>query len=438
MDRLTPSAVESEARSRVALVGPDGVVRSFGDLADEVSATSPPSCVAFVATPTLEAVVRVYAHLEHRVPFVPLHPKWLPSDAEEIRARAGVAWSEKVLHDHTAVLLATSGSSGPAKLARITRANLLASAHAHELNLPFVPEDRWLLALPFAHAGGLSILTRCLAARSTVVLAPSFDVEDVLERIARSGVTLLSVVPTALTKLLDADRHRALSRLRAVLVGGAPFPAALRARAQAAGVRALATYGLTETISQIATASLDDAWNPERRDSGRPLAGVNLHISTANGPTTQSGIEGEILVRGEVVFDGYVGAPPRALGDALRTGDRGKFDSEGRLVVLGRLDDLIITGGENVHPTEVEAEVMKVAGVREVVVFGMPDSVWGEVVSAALVLTEGIQAEEVVATANGALPTFRRIRKWLVLPSLPTNAMGKLSRREVKDRCAKS
>lgn len=432
MDRLTLSTIEPELRSRVALVGPDRSARTFGELAEEVAGRPAPPFEAFVATPTVDAVLRVHAHLEHGVPFFPTHPKWLVADADALAARARSAADAGELHRGTAVLLATSGSSGPSKLACVTRENLLASARAHERNLPFLPGDRWLLALPFAHAGGLSILTRCLAARSTVVLSASFDATDVLERIEQDRVTLLSVVPTVLERLVLADHRGALARLRAVLVGGAAFPARLRDLARDHGVRALPSYGLTETISQVSTASLDRTHRAHAADSGRPLEGVEVDIDAPSGVTRAEGVEGEILVRGAVVFAGYVGGPARSPSAPLHTGDRGRFDAHGNLVVVGRIDDVIVTGGENVHPAEVEAEAAKHDGVREVVVFGLPDESWGHVVAAAFVLSPGARVEELVSRINERLPTFRRIRRSFVLDALPTNAMGKVSRRDVK------
>ncbi len=463
MDLLTPSLAGQRSPQQLALIAAEESV-TFETAAQRArwlaawlrQNAEPDQLVCFEARPSLATVNLVWALLEANQPFVPLHPRW--TEAERTRALQGLGRvlqlsndrvSELFSHSKQSVLaeaasfvrnptdllcvLLTSGSSGQPKGVLLTRGNFLASAHAHQANLPFLPEDRWLLGLPFAHAGGLSILTRALASNSTVVLADSFDPAAVLASIVSNRVTLLSVVPTMLSKLLELDHDGALGRLRAILVGGAAFPAALRDACVQRKLPVLSTYGLTESCSQVATHALADAQRLAVTDSGRPLAGFDLRIVRANGEPAAVGEVGSIELRGEALFRGYLHGPPRAPGAAFVTGDLGSLDESGRLTVVGRADDLIITGGENVHPAEVEDELSRLAGVKAVVVFGVSDATWGQLVAAAFVLEPGVELAQVVQESRSVLASFRRVRRACAVAQLPVNATGKVSRKQAAE-----
>ncbi|MGB5701643.1 MAG: AMP-binding protein, partial [Polyangiales bacterium] len=310
--------------------------------------------------------------------------------------------------------------------AKLSRRAFVASEAAHAANLGWLPQDRWLLGMPPAHVGGLSILTRSLIARRCVVLDPGpFDPAKTIRRMEREAVTLLSVVPTMLARLLASGDPcwRPVPALRAVLVGGAAFPESLRKHAVSQGIPVLSTYGCTEACSQVATQTLAQAGLP---GSGAPLPGVEVRID-----------EGEIQVRAETLMQGYLGMQPADepwTDDGwLRTGDFGEFAPDGQLVVRGRLDDMIVTGGENVAPQEVEAWLQSVPGVVAACVFGVDDEDWGQRVAAAIVIDEALYDPSAIPVRMGVeLASHKRPKDFTVLDALPLNRSGKVDRAKVR------
>ncbi|MGH2768842.1 MAG: class I adenylate-forming enzyme family protein [Actinomycetota bacterium] len=264
-----------------------------------------------------------------------------------------------------ALVVPTSGSTGLPKGVELTRDSLSASAEASGQRLEVFPEDRWLACLPLHHIAGLMVLVRSVLLGRPPVFHARFDPEAIaVER----EVTMISLVPTMLRRLLDSGVE--LSRFRCVLLGGGPAPPTLLERAAQAGGRVITSYGATETCGGV----VYDA---------RPLQGVQLRISP----------EGEILVRGPMVMRGYRGRPDLTAA-ALRegwfaTGDAGEVGPDSSLTVLGRRDHMIVTGGEKVSPEEVEAVLLEHPGVADAAVFGLPDEEWGERVAAAVVPAPG-------------------------------------------------
>jgi O-succinylbenzoic acid--CoA ligase len=320
-------------------------------------------------------------------------------------------------------VVATSGTTGRPRGVVLSRRAFAAAARASAENLGFHENDRWLLALPLGHVGGLSILTRCLFARRALVLPRhegSFDPAALAQTIVDAHVTLLSLVPTQLARMLEAG-WRAPASLRAVLIGGARAPSVLIAEAVERGIPAVTTYGLTEACSQVTTQKLAELAEP---GAGRPLAGVELRV-----------VDGEIQVRGATLMTGYHPAElhpdPRISGGWLPTRDLGFIDDDGRLHVLGRKDDVIVTGGEKVHPAEVEAVLERCPGVRACSVFGVDDDTWGARVAAAIVLEPGRSERDVALDAHveRELAPFKRPRLLAWLDELPLTASGKLDRR---------
>jgi O-succinylbenzoic acid--CoA ligase len=305
-------------------------------------------------------------------------------------------------------ILFTSGTSGTPKGAILTAEAFVASAAASAQNLGWLANDRWIACMPLCHVGGLSILTRCLLARRAVVLHPRFDADSVLESIEARGGSFLSVVPTMLRALLEADRRGTLARLRAVLVGGAAAPPPLLEECQARGLRALATYGLTEACSQVTAQRLADA--PSSRGSGPPLPGTSVRID-----------RGRILVAGPTLMRGYLGQPELPPAAWFDTGDLGELDDRGHLLVHARRTDLVVTGGENVYPAEVEAALESCPGVHRAAVFGVPDDRWGEIVAAAIEPGPGgaPTLEALAAALVPLLAPFKRPRRVCFVPRLP-------------------
>ncbi len=359
--------------------------------------------------PRTDDVVTLLAAVSSQRPLVLIHPR--ATDDERSR-RLGLVHGASIPADTLAVLF-TSGTTGSPKAAVLSRAAVSAALEAHARHGGWHEDDRWALWLPPAHIGGLSIPLRCIQGRATVVLRDgAFDPSDAIAVIDTEAITLLSVVPTMLRRLLDAG-FQAPAHLRAVLVGGAPLDDALRERAIAAGVPIRPTYGMTETCAQLATAT-----GPTEPGVGRPLPGMEVAIR-----------EGEIMTRGPALFSGYLGeSPPFDRDGWFATGDSGRLDAGGRLHVLGRLDDRILSGGENVDPLEVEHALEAHPRIAEAAVFGTPDPEWGQRVSAFLVAKEGNLAGA-LAEVNDSLAGHRRVRDAYVVDALPRTAGGKKRRR---------
>lgn len=316
-----------------------------------------------------------------------------------------------------ACVLYTSGTTGRPKGVRLTLANHVASARGCAEMLGAGDRDRWLAVLAPHHVGGLGMFLRAAVCGQSVVALDRFEPSTVLEAIEADSPTLLSVVPTMLLRLLDAGGLERLRRLRAILVGGAPATAAtVRAWAEL-GLPVCPTYGLTETCSQVAMVP------PGRAAELAGTAGVPCpHASIA--------IEdGEIVVSGPSVSPGYVDPelPGAPAGGAFRTGDAGRLAGD-VLTVLGRLDDAIVTGGENVQPDEVEAVLRAHPAVADAAVAGRPDDVWGEVV-AAWVVADGAVQPELDRWCRDRLASFKVPRRWAFVDRLPRSEGGKLLRR---------
>jgi o-succinylbenzoate---CoA ligase len=372
----------------------------------------------------IELALALHACLLHGAVAVPIDPRLTPEERLERAAGAAVelrrapgassgmpaphARSERTLAE-PATLMYTSGSTAAPKPVELTYGNWFASAVGSALALGLDSEERWLCAMPLAHVGGLSILIRSVIYATTAVLHERFETEAVLDELMDPSrrITMVSLVPTMLARLLDAGLC-APPTLRWALLGGAPIPPKLLERASAARVPVAPTYGMTETCSQIATF-------------GRPLHGATV---------TTEGRDGEIVVRGPMVSPGALDG--RGL---LHTGDLGRFE-DGRLIVVGRQADTIISGGENVSPAEVEAVLCAHPDVTDAGVFGRQDPEWGEAVVACVVPRDGValDAERLRAFCAAQLASFKVPKAIGFAPSLPRTESGKLLRRELLHR----
>jgi o-succinylbenzoate---CoA ligase len=304
-------------------------------------------------------------------------------------------------HDADAVhtVIRTSGTTGAPKAVELTFANHAASALASADALGIDPADRWLCPLPLHHVGGLNVLIRSAINQTTVVLHERFEVERVKAELESGALTLASLVPTMLSRLRAAGLRRAPG-LRAIALGGGPIPAGLLDWAAESGIPVVPVYGMTETCSQIVAGS-----------PGRPLRGVELELAP----------DGEILVRGPMVAPGELGSD-----GWLHTGDLGRIDREDRLHVLGRVKELIVSGGENVAPLEVEQALLAHPAVVDAGVAGLPDPDWGEAVTAFVVLRE--PAGDLRDWCRARLEPFKVPKAVHVVDELPRNSGGKLER----------
>jgi O-succinylbenzoic acid--CoA ligase len=313
----------------------------------------------------------------------------------------------------------------------LSRRAFAASARATEANLGWRADDRWLLSLPVAHVGGLSVVTRCLLARRAVVLGPPPGltpraIEALIETIERDRVTLLSLVPAQLQALLDREpAWRPPAAVRAAILGGGPAAPALRRRARERGWPILASYGLTEACSQVATQSPAEGGGDDE-SCGRPLQGIELRIR-----------DGALEVRGPVLMSGYYppGASPLTSDGWHPTRDRARLDAAGRLRILGRSDAAILCGGETIQPEEVEGVLEACTGVARACVFGLPDPLRGEVVAAAVVARPGsvLEPGSLAREWSSRLAPYRRPRQLAILAELPATPTGKLDRRRARE-----
>ncbi len=268
-----------------------------------------------------------------------------------------------------AVILGTSGSTGEPKAALHTLGSLSQNAFASNRNLPLAPGDRWLLSLPLFHVSGLGILFRCLWSGATVVVR---EPDVPLDRaILEHEVTHVSLVATQLFRLLQTrDGMEALARLKVILVGGSAIPTSVIGEAYVRKLPVCTTYGLTETASQI-TATRPGEPLRVLQTSGRPLLPGTVSISP----------DGEILVRGATLFQGYVDRDrmdlPLTPDGWFETGDLGEFDDAGNLHVIGRRDNMFVSGGENIQPEEVERWLCRLEGVIETIVVPVQNAEFG-------------------------------------------------------------
>ena len=320
------------------------------------------------------------------------------------------------------LIIATSGSSGAPRGAMLTGGNLAAAVHASRHRLPLGPGDVWLGCLPLHHIGGLSVLFRCLEAGATILLHRRFDARTVAADLADGNATHVSLVPAMLGQLLDQG-CRPSPRLRHVLVGGASLPLALAERAVAAGWPIHPSYGLSEAASQVATCVSAIGWRPGL--AGEPLPGIEISTSP----------QGRIRLRGPSVMAGYVNAGLHP-GDGLdadgwfETGDLGGLDASNCLQVLGRADDILVSGGENVHPVEVEGLAGRCPGVRAIGVTGKADPEWGDRVVA--VVVGEVTEPAFLDWCSANVPSHLRPRQMLRVEALPVTAGGKIDRRALR------
>ena len=343
-------------------------------------------------------------------------------------ADAAAAPASGVSDDPIVALLYTSGTTGRPKGVMLSDANLCASAEASQRHLGVHEGDRLLACLPLFHVGGLALLLRSVIDGSCVVLHERFDATLVNGAIDADGIAFVSLVPTGLERVLRERSERlAPPSLRAILLGGAAASAALVARAERLGFRIATTYGLTEAASQVATR------RPDTRGSGlTPLPGTRVAIVDERGEACAPSTPGQILVAGPTVMRGYWRRPDdtaRVLaGGWLHTGDIGSLDASGGLHVLARRSDLIVSGGENVYPAEVEAVLAAHPHVDEVAVAGIPDPEFGARPAAWIVATHATSPAALRCFCRAQLAGFKVPVAFHFVTELPRNASGKVLR----------
>ncbi|WP_200760322.1 o-succinylbenzoate--CoA ligase [Effusibacillus dendaii] len=345
---------------------------------------------------------------------------------------------DRIRLSDTYCIIYTSGTTGRPKGAMLTYGNHWWNAIGSSLNLGLEKTDRWLACVPFFHVSGLSILMRSVIYGMPVIVHESFDPATVNRSIEEDGVTIISVVSHMLFRMLEEQGDRPYpDTLRCVLLGGGPAPLPLLEDCERRNIPVVQTYGMTETGSQIVTLSPEDAIR-KLGSAGKPLLPAELRIEL-DGQILPAGEVGEIAVRGPSVTIGYYNRPEttkEALRDGwLHTGDLGYLDEEGYLYVLDRRKDLIISGGENVYPAEVESVLLAHDAIKEAGVTGIPDEKWGQVPVAAVKLTENqtVTEAELIEFCRKQLASYKVPKRIQFVDQLPRNASDKLLRRLLAD-----
>ncbi len=335
--------------------------------------------------------------------------------------------------DRTITIMYTSGTTGFPKGVRQTVGNHTSSALSSVLNLGLVEEDVWLCTMPLFHISGFSILVRSVLYGMEVRLYSKFDAVKVAKEIQQGTVTRMSVVATTLQQILgvfEEEGQVAHPSFKTMLAGGGSLPVDYLKRAQNLQLPVLQTYGMTETSSQTATLSASDALR-KIGSAGKPLFFNQIQIRGSQ----VSGEHGEVLVSGPHVTPGYIG---HAQDEApieegwLSTGDIGYLDDDGYLYIIDRRSDLIISGGENLYPAEIENVLMSHPLVVEAGVCGKEDKKWGHIPVAYVVTSKAVTEEELLNYCREQLARYKMPKAVHFVEKLPRNASNKLLRRELK------
>jgi o-succinylbenzoate---CoA ligase len=411
--------------------------------------------VALVVDGSFAMFECLYLCLELGVPFVPLNPRLtVPERASLVDASDAqctldpsalgpvgpfapsiAADLPAIPDDRPLAWVPSSGSTGRPKLVELSRRAFRALCRADAQRVPPQPEDRALLCLPLSHVGGLSVVLRALSARRCCVAFRArsggllASVSALAQCLVDERITLVSLVPALLARLLrEAPDLASRAPLRAILLGGQACSAELFAAARERALPVLTSYGLTETCSQVSTLSFPPPTCVPLKQGvvgvGFPLPGVEVRV-----------VRGLIEVRGATLFSGYLGQPAPFEADGFfNTGDRGEFDPQLGLFVFGRESELIITGGENVDPSEVEHALLACDDIEAAMVFGVPDPLFGERVAAALELRAGASWDEhaLFSALDQRLASFKQPRALCRFETLPRLASGKLDRAQIR------
>ncbi len=352
------------------------------------------------------------------------------SQVDQLSEKQAKLHSEINLDDAFTIIY-TSGTTGFPKGVIHTYGNHWSSAVGSALNLGLDANDKWLAMLPIFHVSGLSVFMKSVIYGMPVLLFKKFDVEKVNKAIMEQGVTIVSVVTVMLQRMMEAlGSNQYPASFRCMLLGGGPAPKPLLEKAKDHHIPVFQSYGMTETSSQIVTLSPHDALR-KIGSAGKPLFTAQLKI---NNPDVEG--VGEIYVKGPMVTNGYFNnqsATAASFHDHwLATGDLGYVDEEDFLYVVDRRSDLIISGGENVYPAEVEAILTGMDHIKEVGVVGVEDATWGQVPIAFVVKNSAaITAKEIVDYAQKKLATYKVPKQIYFVDQLPRNASNKLMRKEL-------
>ncbi|ALH81162.1 fatty acid--CoA ligase [Sphingopyxis macrogoltabida] len=351
--------------------------------------------------------------------------------------------------DDAVLQLYTSGTTGNPKGAVLSNHNLFAlRKHSADSELAYTKwedDEAVLVAMPCAHIGGTGLGVMALVSGLPGVVLAEFNPDGVFDAVEQHGVTRFFIVPAALQMLLLHPRCASVdySRLKYILYGAAPIPLELlRQCIKMFGAQFIQAYGMTETTGTICMLPPEDhdpEGNARMRSAGKPLPGVEVRILGPDGDDVPQGEVGEVVTRSSNNMIGYWNLPDATsktmTADGwIHTGDAGYLDEDGYLFIHDRMKDMIISGGENVYPAEVESAIFGHPAVQEVAVIGIPDAKWGETVKAVCVAKPGMTVEEadIIAWARDRIAAFKAPRSVDVIDALPRNASGKILRKDLR------
>ena len=334
----------------------------------------------------------------------------------------------------------TSGTSGKSKIVPLKRRQIHAGAKASEKNFRVMSNEAWLLCMPINHIGGISVILRSSIYGSAIYRLDVFDKHKVTSLLSSDEhLVAASLVPTMLKRLLSASKFRTHQAFKAILLGGGPIDAELLETCINQNIPVIPSYGMTETCAQIAANPLYEL--PENRNRlksvGTLFSPNAIKILDKNHQPVDQGASGTIWLKGPQVFDGYASVTADKSFDHegwFNTGDFGRLDNENQLYIEARRTDLIITGGENVSPVEVETVLQELNFIKEAAIFGMPDPEWGQKVVAAVVF-EGNQVkseQKILKTLKGKIEPYKLPKKIIHVAALPRTETGKIKREDLE------
>lgn len=399
----------SEINKRLNEINPDLIISSI-DLNDNILNTSAPICLA--------------------------KPHWLDQTKHFL--------SDFIYYGNVKSVFAkifTSGSTGKPKLVPLLRRQMVSATRASQKRIPFLPGESWLLCLPLSHIGGISIILRALICRATVFFAYPFEPEKIIEQLTQyQSIQIISLVPTLLYRLLQNDENNQLGSLKTVLIGGGPIALDLLRRSASTNIPVQASYGMTETCAQIASCRIAEL-DLKTGYGLRIFAPNRVEVrDEANNPL-EANTKGYIWLRGPQVFDGYDDGVAEDYFDKngwFCTNDYGWIDANGNLRIAERADDVIITGGENVMPREIEHHLKKVPEILDAAVIGVPDKEWGQRIVAYIIPKEmknrsaKVLLELVQNRLKPHLSNYKLPRELIITSSLPKTSLGKTKRTHLR------
>jgi O-succinylbenzoic acid--CoA ligase len=335
----------------------------------------------------------------------------------------------------TAAVIFTSGSTGIPKGVMLSFRNLIRSVEIGDKILNQSSDDRWLVSLPFYHIGGFSIITRTLLAGASMIIPDSSDFKDFIKSIKKLKPTLASFVGTQLKKLLD-EKISPYNGIKNILIGGGFVDDSLINTALNKGWKISKVYGSSEVSSFVAAITSDELMG-RIKSSGKAIPPNEVVIVSEKREILPPNSVGEIAVKSDSVFKGYLNneieTKKKLTAETYYTGDIGSLDNEGYLFVQARRSDLIVTGGENVNPMEVEKYILQSEKIKDCCVIGIEDKIWGQIVAAAIVSKDRTISEESVKNfLRKKLAGFKIPKRILFVDYLPRTSLGKVEKEKIK------